>query len=57
MNNRISLRLEKKAQIKNALTLPMTILQMLIDKKSPPKSAVKDALVCIDEIVALLKDL
>jgi hypothetical protein len=40
-----------KAQIKNALTLPMTILQMLIDKKPPPKSAVKGALVCIEEII------
>jgi len=57
MNNKISSRLKKKAQIKNALTLPMTILQMLIDKESPPKSEVKDALDCIDEIVELLEKL
>lgn len=54
MKNKLNKKLEGKLQIKNAITLPKIILQMMIEKRSPPKSSVKDALDCIDEIVELL---
>lgn len=57
MKIKLSKRLIRKSQIKNTLTLPKIILQMLMEKKSPPKSFVKDALDCIDEIVEILEEL
>ncbi len=50
-------RLLKKLQIKNALTLPATVLQILIEEGVTSKTALKDALKCIEEIKELLEEL
>lgn len=54
MKTKLSQKLIQKLKIKNTLTLPKTVLQMLLENKLPPKSSVKDALNCIDDIVEIL---
>lgn len=45
----------KKADIRNAVTFPRTILHLLLKGKKPHRALIEDALKSIDHAVELLK--
>ncbi len=40
----------KELEIKNSLTLPYVILQLILDNKNPPKKLIQEALSSLSEI-------
>jgi hypothetical protein len=45
----------ERAEIRNALTLPKAVLQLLIEKRSLPKPVLRRAVKCLDRVERIVR--